>query len=287
MKEFTKDKMPEWCKDKNTNYNLLLSDDIDSFMCYILQKELFNREIRSFIDVNYKRLNKKSFGEQALYSLDKTIGLDIALEKNIKCWDNHVTRYSNNDKYNLNSANINTVFNIGYQNYTDKFVISSFITMLSYYDVDISKWNKEQLAILCAIDGVYVPFCNSRFKNQGRKNLQVLDYEFLANFIEENLEYIIKIENQYNLKHGKIWIDNNGYFNTNIDLLGLQLAFIGVFKTCFSLPNKQFKRIKSYKSAYIDFRNDKYTKDVLNASNRMMNFTLIFKNKGVVSYDVD
>ncbi|ACD22725.1 hypothetical protein FDE76_02855 [Clostridium botulinum] len=288
----TKEKFPQWCRDKETNYKLLLSDDIDSFMCYILQKELFNREIEYFIDVNYKKINK-SFGKQVLYSTNSNIqwkdiiGLDIALENNIKCWDNHVTKQYSNDNYNLNSANMNNIINVCSNNYTSKFVISSFITMLSYYDVDITKWNKEQLAILCCIDGLYTPFCNQRFMEQGKENLRFLGYEFLSNFIKENLQYIIKIESEYNIKYGKICTDNDGFLQTNIDLLGLQLAFIGVFNSIFDLPHNKFMEIESYKSTFVNLSDNKYTKKILNKSDRLMNFALLFKNKAVVSYDVD
>jgi hypothetical protein len=286
----TKNKFPQWCEDIETNYKLLLSDDIDSFMCYVLQKELFNRECRYFINVNYKKIN--GVGEQMLYSTsdnidwNNIIGLDIALENNVKCWDNHITRYSINDEYNRNSANMNVISNVCSYNYKSKFVVSSFITMLSYYNIDISTWNNEQLAVLSCIDGVYTPFLRSEFKGQGRKNLEVLGYGLLADFIEENLQYIVSIEYQYNLKSGKIWVDEDGLLKTNIDLLGLELLFNDVFKTSFSLPDHIFKPLETYKSTFVELGN-KYTKQLLNKNDRLMNFALVFKNRAVISYNMN
>lgn len=284
-----KEKFPQHCEDKDTNFSLLLSDDIDSFMCYILQKELFSRDIVYFYDVNYEKINGK-YGKQMLYGTqdiewNMVLGLDTALEHEVKCWDNHVTRVSRNDKANSNSANMNN--GICQQNYTDKFIVSSFITMLSYYEIDISKWDKDQLSVLCAIDGVYTPFIGSSFKAKGRKNLSILGYEFLADFIEENVAYIMKLENQLNLKFGKIKIED-GFMKTNIDLLGLELIFSDIFKTSFSLPNLQFVELESYKSCHVNFggKNSEYNKGILNVKDRLVNFVLTRKNKGIVSYNM-
>jgi hypothetical protein len=161
--------------------------------------------------------------------------------------------------------------------------------MLSYYDFDISKWNKEQLGILCAIDSTYEPFIKSEFRKTGRRTLAILGYEFLADFIEENLDYIVGIENKLNLKYGKIWINEEGCLETNIDLLGLELIFMNIFKTSFSLSDLQFKELKTYMSKYISFdgKNNRYDKNILNVKNRLINFALTYKKLGVVSYDVD
>lgn len=293
MNKEIKEKFPKWCEDSNTKYSLLLSDDVDSFMCYILQKELFGREIECFINVNYQKANWNSYGKQMLYGTkpaldwDKIVGLDIALEKT-KCWDNHVIRISKEDKVNPNSANLNSIMNICRVNYKYKFVVSSFITMLSYYDFDLSSWNMEQLAILCAIDGLYEPFVNQSFKEIGRKNLALLGYDFLADFIERNIDYIKAIETKLILKQGKIWINENGNLETNIDLLSLELIFMDIFKCCFNLPNMQFRELKTYKSKYIRLQeNSTYNKDDLNVKNRLVNFALTYKGRGVVSYDMD
>lgn len=288
-----KEQFPKWCEDSNTKYSLLLSDDVDSFMCCILQRELFKREIDYFLDVNYEKASWNSYGTQMLYGTkdnldwDNIMGLDIALEK-VKCWDNHVVKISKEDKVNSESANLNSIMNICATNYKDKFVVSSFITMLSYYDYDLSSWNKEQLAVLSAIDGLYQPFINPSFKEKGRKNLALLGYESLVDFIEENIDYIREVENKLNLKFGKIWINEDEYLETNIDLLSIELIFMNIFKCSFGLSNVQFKEIKTYKSKYIRLNeNSRYDKDDLNIKNRLVNFALTYKKLGVVSYDMD
>jgi len=212
MKKEIKDMFPSWCEDKESNYELIMSDDVDSLMCYIFQNRVFNREVKYFMDMSshkaYQSYDKTVTrdGKQILYSSEdasfkksKILGLDFSINNDIKSWDNHVVKISKNDNYNNLSANLNIALDISSNNYTNKAIVSSFLTMLSYYEVDISKWDKDQLAILCAIDGVYYPFLNPKFASTGKHNLELLDYGFLGDFIKENINYIKEVEQKLNL----------------------------------------------------------------------------------------
>lgn len=280
-----KEKFPQWTQDKTTEFDLLLSDDIDSLMCYIFQKIHFNRECKYYIDVNYKKATPYNSGIQKLYKAkdytNKTsniIGLDIALDGNMKCWDNHITKISYSDRVNENSANINIVKDICQYNYTKKYVVSSFITMLSYYGADITKWTKDQLSVLCAIDGLYCPFI-SNFKAQGKANLMDLEYEFLAEFITNNINYIQELESQLNLKKGKIKVNDNGYLTTDIDLLRLS----EIFYIQITLPDIQFTEFKSFKSKIIKL-NYGDSKEIF--KDKLFNFALHYKNSCFASLEI-
>ena len=193
-----KDKMPNWCfEDTEQNIQLLMSDDTDALMCYILQRELFKRKVCYFADMSSERAYKGYYGERqgkqkiystddALYNRDLTLALDTNL-RNFKSWDNHIVKINKNDKVNKNSANLNIALDIHKDNYTNKACISSFITMLSYYDFDLKNWTKEQLLVLCAIDSLYYPF-TTNFKDKATYNLKLLEYEFLKDFILENID---------------------------------------------------------------------------------------------------
>ena len=277
-----KDKFPKWCEDTK-DYDLLLSDDIDSLMCAMFQKQYFNREIKYFIDVNYKKCAYRKSGIQKMYikenhieNKDNMLGLDIALEEG-KTWDNHVTKIYKVDNYNKNSANINNIRNINKYNYTDKYVISSYITMLSYYNIDISKWSYEQLCVLCAIDGLYTPFETERFKTKATKNLvNDLEYGFLADFITENIEDIKRIEQELNLKEGKIKV-KDGKLVTNIKLDKLS----EIFGYEISLPTFNFNGLHEYSSKII---NTSYAdvKDKL----EFFNFVLLYKSSCIQSVKI-
>lgn len=283
MKQEIKDKFPKWCQDGDTKYNLILSDDIDSLMCYQFQSWYFNRQVKFFFDANtqgftqtlYKSTDVKKVGN------DNVIGLDIAIERDIKVWDNHIIKIKRDDTSNNNSANLNLALDICQTNYTSKACVSTFITMLSYYNVDISTWSKEQLAVLCAIDGLYYPFkTGSNFIMTARKNLSLLEYEFLEDFIKENMDLILALKEELKLD-AKIKVGDDGKLTTAIDLERLSEIFEDIF-WYISLPGDTFVEKERLKKKYI--QNINYSKDYLLEEYNLFNFALCYKNKGVISY---
>ena len=283
MQDKIKDKFPEWCQDVVTKYELILGDDIDSLMCYFYQYFFMGRTVNYFIDWNYSQ------GQQKFYRAGKKVngalGLDMNIEMgNTKCWDNHIVKFSNADTYNTNIANINIAKNVRNFNYTEKACVSSFITMLSYYNVDITKWTREQLLILCYIDGLYYPFTEGRsnFKPTAIKNLELLEYEFLVPFLEKELKknknIFVEMERQYKLK-SKILVEN-GFLKTDIDLQGLSK----IFNCKLELPTVELKPFKTmYKGKDVISKNQ--LKEKLKDANRcLFNFALTYKNSYVYSY---
>lgn len=295
MKKEIKEKFPSWCMEDSSKYELMISDDIDSLMCYIFQNRVFNRECRFFIDANYKKCTMWNYGIQRLYGTENCtnkkenlIALDFAIDrKNTKCWDNHVIKISEDDAINPLSANLNIPLDISLSNYTDKACISSFITMLSYYNIDIEKWDKDMLSILCAIDGVYHPFTSSnpKFNRIGKHNLELLEYGFLVDFIKENTTYIKKVEQNLNLKNGKIWINKeSGLLETNIKLEKLS----DIFGIDIELPGDIFYIMSDIKSKYItenEIKSKKVkSKEDLKSNGKIFNLVMTSAKYGVASY---
>lgn len=291
MKKQIKEKFPLWCKDKESNYELIMSDDVDSLMCYIFQNKVFKREVKYFMDMSshkaYQSKDKKVTrdGKQILFSStdasfkkNKILGLDFSIDKDIKCWDNHVVKIHKDDTYNSLSANLNVALDIRRYNYTKKGCLSSFITMLSYYNIDITKWDKDQLAILSCIDSTYEPFFTS-FKETGKHNLELLEYGFLVDFIKENITYIKKIEQKLNLKNGKIWVNKeSGLLETNINLEELG----NLFGITIELPKAQFNGRKlEFQSKIFNFANNQ---DKASFDKEIFNIALLYKNSGIVSF---
>lgn len=283
MKQEIKDKFPAWCEDTKTKYNLLLSDDIDSLMCYVFQNWYFNRQVKFFFDANTKGFTQTLYKSTDVKKVgnDNVIGLDIAIERDIKVWDNHIIKIKRDDTSNNNSANLNLALDICQTNYTSKACVSTFITMLSYYDIDISTWSKEQLAVLCAIDGLYYPFkTGSNFIMTARKNLRLLEYEFLEDFIKENMDLILDLKDELKLDE-KIKVGVDGKLTTAIDLDRLSEIFEDIF-WYISLPGDTFVEKERLKKKYI--QNINYSKDDLLEEYNLFNFALCYKNKGVISY---
>lgn len=274
-----KRKFPKWIETTEGN-PLIMSDDIDSLMSCIFLRDNFNCKVRYFYDSNkpfYTHLLYKRKGFDYKLQDKKAIAVDLALES-YYAWDNHVIKYLENDTYNKNSANLNAINGICSQNYTEKWCVSTYITLLSYYNIDIEKWTKEQLAILCAIDGLYTPFKNTTFKTIASKHLEQLEYGFLIKFIENNIEYIEKIKKDLNLD-GKIKV-KDGKLATDIKLDELSKIFgidISLPKCTMQLKrtlNKEFKNNISKKNIKQYFCNNK----------TIHNFALVRKNRVVYSY---
>lgn len=290
MKKEIKEKFPSWCSDEGNGYELILSNDIDSLMCYVFQKGRFNREVFFFFDADVTKNIQKSYKVQG-HKRDKNkfepLGLDIALESNVKCWDNHVVKVSKADSINTNSANLNIAKDICQYNYTNKAVVSSFITMLNYYDFDLKKLTKDQLSVICSIDGLYCPF-EKGFKLQGTKNLALLEFEFLKDFIVDNLTYIKELELKLNLKEGKIWVNNEGYLETNIDLKGLS----EIFNLEITLPDKKFEELGTfkkglgdgYKSKLCSLNKTQLEEKLKEKGYKLFNFVLTYKSNYIYSY---
>lgn len=284
--------MPNWCTDTETKYQLLMSDDIDALMCYTMQNEKFNRECEYFIDMSsdkaYEwRNGQKHNGKQTLYATNEATGekkdllaLDVSINPNTKSWDNHVVQIGEDEtNYNTLSANLNIAKNIGKKNYTDKAIVSSFITMLSYYDSPIQTWTHDQLSLLCAIDGTYQPFLKG-FIKQGTKNLELLGFEFLIPFINENMQYIQEIDNKY-LQKKSIWVNKDGYLKTDLDLNVIS----DLFNLTIELPKKQFAKCGEFKSKIFNtasFSDKAAMEDFY--GKKIFNIALTYAKSGIVSF---
>ncbi|MCH1962687.1 hypothetical protein MCG45_07330 [Clostridium perfringens] len=276
-----KEQFPSWTKDIEKN-PLILSDDIDSLMSCIFLRDKFNCKVRYFYDSNS---NKKEFTHLMYkqkgfdYKLQdrKAIAVDLALE-GVRCFDNHVIKVRGTDKTNKLSANLNAIDNIYLDNYTEKWCVSTYITILSYYDIDISKWTREQLAILCAIDGVYYPFKNTRFKPIASKHLKQLDYEFLIKFIENNIDYIEQIKKELNLDE-KIKVVE-GKLTTDIKLDKLS----EIFNIDISLPNATYQLKETLTKKIRQPASKENIRKYLIENKKLRNFVLVSKKTIIYSY---
>ena len=276
-----KDTFPTWVDD-NITRDMILTDDIDSLMSCIVLNLLKGYEIRYFYDCSYTNTTQCIYTDVNINTntnVNEIVGVDFALE-GFKTWDNHVTRITSNDPCNTLSANLNNY--ITRNSYYSKYLVSTFFTVCWYYNIDFMKWTREQLLILCAIDGMYHPFKeeNKRFKTTAKRHFKELVVEFLGDFIQCNLNDIIQIEKDLNLKDGKIKVNDVGYLITDIDLLWLSK----IFNMPIELPKSQFKTSGVYNKYYYDLDN-KTSKTALQGDKRLLNFALTYKNKCIMSFN--
>lgn len=292
MQKEIKEKLPVWCEDTNTRFQLMMSDDIDALMCYMFQKTQFGRECEYFIDMSsdkaYEWKNgQRHNGVQTLYATNEATGkrkdmlaLDVSINRDTKAWDNHIVQLGENEvNYNQLTANVNVAMNINKKNYTRKACISTFITLLSYYNHDMSLYDRNTLALICAIDSTYYPF-GSNFEATASKNLELLGFEFLISFIKENRSYIEQIDKKY-LKDKHIWVNKDGYLETNLDLNIIS----DLFNYPIELPKKQFAKCGEFKSRIFNANSfsDKQRMEEY-FGKKIFNIALTYKNSGVVSF---
>ena len=271
---------PTWVND-NITRDMILTDDIDSLMSCIVLNLLKGYEIRYFYDCSYTKTSQAIYTDVNIntnVNVNEIVGVDFALE-GYKTWDNHVTRITSEDTYNELSANLNNC--ITRNSYYSKYLMSTFFTVCWYYGIDFTKWTTDQLLILSAIDGMYHPFKeeNKRYKTTARRHFKELGVEFLGDFMEENLNDIIQIEKDLNLK-SKIKVNQEGYITTN-----LELWWIGkIFNMPIELPKSQFEPSGSY-NKYSYYLDNKTSKISLQEDKRLLNFVLTGKNKCIVSFN--
>lgn len=216
------------------NRGLILSNDIDSlFSCYMLNK-IKGLNITHFYDF------KHIYDLNNSYNKDKLIGVDIDFVE-YPCWGNHTTY-----NYNPKCANINNLLRIGInRNYTEKFCVSTLLTIISYFDYDISHLNEEQKQVLLCIDSTYKGY---RF-NKKLFSQYMIDFgleellDTVENTSNNTFEYI---RDKYNL-NGNIKV-KDGQLITNIKLGKLSK----LFNIDLCLPiNENVEIIETFKTKYL------------------------------------
>ena len=237
MNKDIREKFPIWC-DLGEVYTLCLSNDLDSLLSCIFLKQIKGYEISHFY--KFDTIGKIQGHKHTAGSL---IGVDISLTKG-KTWDNHVAMLSKDDKFNINSANLNIVNRISRDNYTSKYCGSTVLQILSYYDYDISNLSEEGKMILLAIDGTYIPFFPWKIDFSGtiRNYLKQMEYEELIEVAERHTQAEFEgLIDKYNLN--AIITIKKGYLHTDIDLAELSKVFL----MPISLPKDGFELLKEFK----------------------------------------
>jgi hypothetical protein len=233
MRPDIKQLFPAWVN-SDEYYDLCLSDDVDSLLSCIFLEKIKGYKINYFYDFTN------------IYSTDKAtnkvVAVDIDLVKG-KCWGNHVVVEENKE-----SANLNRVLGISQENYRNKYAGSTLLTILSYYDVDISHLSEEGKMILLCIDSAYLGFYNNDFKEVHIYYMRdILQFPELVEIEERHKkEEFEELQRKYRLKE-KIKINKEGMLYTKIDLDGLGV----ILNMPLKLPNIQFYLKKSFETDLI------------------------------------
>ena len=159
MLKSVKNNLPQWYNDTSQK-DLILSDDIDSLLSVKLLEQVKPEwNLKYFYDFESGIFCIGEKGEP-----ENAVGVDIAIDKNIKTFDNHVT--SDDGKgLNQNSINLNNVNKICSYNYSKKYCCSTALLIYSLFDIPLPDTDLGK-AILLAIDSTYISYYNPLEKNR-------------------------------------------------------------------------------------------------------------------------
>lgn len=265
MDKRLKNKFPKWCF-SNKEFATVLTDDIDSLLGCSIEKMVKGNEINYFYDFNKLYVADQDNNKSIL-------GIDLALHKGY-CWDNHCVRINKDDYVNPLTANINAIRNIHSENYFDKYAGSTSLMMWSFYDLPLPKTKLGKMLLL-AIDSSYLGHYDDRFKQAHNRYLELLEFSELIDLLnqtkKEDYEKLIK-RYRLNAKNGgKIYLDKDGYLQTELPLRELQ-RFFGI---PLELPDSQFTKTHEWDSRYGNTFNVK-SKDELG---NIISFAMTGKNR--------
>ena len=253
MKAEYKEKLPQWYMD-NVKRDLILTDDIDSLMSCAILKAVKNW------DINYCLLFKadknKNYDYMGITSnaTNETVGVDLALQ-NGKCFDNHLSRLSEDDYLNKECINLNFIKNVTRKNYFKKYNLSTVLLLWSLYDLPIPE-SEEGKMILLTIDSSYYSHF-SRYQNDRYLNkfymCDVMGLDELYECQLRHKQYEFKdIEKKYKLNE-KITA-YKGILSTDIDLLSINLEIGWYTDIWCELPKSIFKRYKIFRDIQVPIK---------------------------------
>ena len=264
MKKEVYDKVPQWIKEaKEEQYSIMVGDDIDSLTTAMLLRKVFGWQINWFYDFD------------KVYVMDKEnkrerIAVDMALEKNQKTIDNHVTLLKKGDKVNKNSINMNTMFEVSRENYTEKYAMSTLLTAWSLLGVPLPKTDEGKMLLL-AIDSGYLGHYSTQFRPVHSEWLRMLGFDELIPFLESKSPKDFKDTIKKYRLVGKILIDTDGFLTHN----GLDIEGIAKYLELeIELPKIKFELVYELKRGNIKLasHNNSKHKDTYS-------FALIYNDK--------
>lgn len=241
MGERLKIRIPQWYKGIEEKYcSLILTDDMDSAYSCMLLQGLYSgtrMEKTSPIPVSGFYDFKSLYINPILDKGRTRIFVDAEMTDEF-CMANHSMALKNEDALNPNLA----VFDK--DNYTDKYAGSTFLIILSCYNIRLDILTEEEkMSILC-LDSTYKGFYNPNFKKINMFWLEQLGYPELIELMENRkIEDFEKIQSEKNLSakiEAKEGPDGQYYLNLIQDNTKEKKVNIP-WKYCFELE-KEYER---------------------------------------------
>lgn len=187
------EQIPKWYTSEDTQFDLILSDDIDSLTSCAVINQAKHWNIEYFYNFNSMGTTNNGVNEM--------VGVDIARCSG-KTFDNHVVMFHIDDEFNPESINPNIIKNITRYNYSYKYCGSTALLVWSLYNRPLPV-SEEGKMILLAIDYTHKGFysSNSTFNDMNKRYLcDMFGFEELYEVEQRHKSYEFDdIAKKYNL----------------------------------------------------------------------------------------
>ena len=259
LKDELKQRIPQWYKDTENKYGLILTDDIDSLLGCAILKAKMNWDIEQVMLFNAKKNSEISVDWHGVAdnATHEAIGVDFA-RVNGKCFDNHVTLFNSDDTYNNEAINLNHICGINRNIYGQKYNSSTALLLWSLYDLPKENLPDELMMLLLTIDSTYYSFFhnNKQFQKQNRRWLvQKLDLPQFYECQTRHKQYEFKeIAKKYGVKE-KIYVKDH-YLHTDIDIDGINDLLLWDTDVWLELSTNKFYTKDFYKDITVDIKNN-------------------------------
>lgn len=252
LKDQLREKLPQWYKDTENQYGLVLTDDIDSlFSCAILKAKM-NWDIEQVMLFNAKKNSEISVDWHGVAdnATHEAIGVDFARVDG-KTFDNHVCLLKSDDTYNNEAINLNHIYGINRNAYTKKYNLSTALLLWSLYDLPKDNLPDELMMLLLTIDSSYYSFFHGFQRQNYRWLVDELDLPEFYECQKRHTEYeFIKIAKEYGIKE-KIYMKEH-HLHTGIDIDGINSLLLWDTDVWLELPSNKFYTKDFYKDITVN-----------------------------------
>lgn len=290
LKDELKQKLPQWYKDRENQYGLILTDDIDSLLSCAILKAKMNWDIEQVMLFNAKQNSEISVDWHgvAYNATHEAIGVDFARVDG-KTFDNHVCLFDSDDTCNKEAINLNHICGVNRNIYGQKYNSSTALLLWSLYDLPKENLPDELMMLLLTIDSTYYSFFhnNKQFQRQNRRWL--VDQLNLPQFYEcqtRHKQYeFAEIAKKYGVKE-KIFMKDY-HLHTNIDIDGINDLLLWDTPCWVELPTNKFYTKDFYKDVTVDITGNSQIKNIYNVCDDPYCYAITRKNQIKYSTRID
>lgn len=251
--EYLKNIKDNWYKNISSDDSTILTGDMDGLFSTTLIQKLFGCKASTFFDSDFTNLYKTTNPTE---KVKPTIGVDLSLTGDgERCFSNHCIRPSRYWRTNNNDINLNNLFDVyaGHKQYHKKYCGSTFVMLLSLYNIDLSVLSEDARILILCLDSTYKSFF-SEYENDNKACkfflCEVLEltelYETLEMHKREEFE---EVKRRYKLD-SVITIDENGKLQTECNLFEISLVMGFKIFDWIELPKEKFILEKTYKTGF-------------------------------------